>query len=230
VITDTDAASPLLRAVKLEHVTVSKAAAMALPKDAGGWRLTEPLRFADQPLLIAGTRPQEKGEQRLAALGFRVTDSDLPLRVAFPLMISNTLQWLAGASVVESPNLRAGELLPLDTGTTATLPPERPGGATLSGPAQEERGEIRPLQNGFYRLRAGGNERWVAVNTAAEAESDLRAGASTGSSSTSATSALGTALLKRVTFSGWPAWQILAFAALALFAMEWWLFHRRRTE
>jgi hypothetical protein len=31
-------------------------------------------------------------------------------------------------------------------------------------------------------------------------------------------------------FAGWPLWQYLALAALVLFTIEWWLFHRRRTE
>jgi hypothetical protein len=64
----------------------------------------------------------------------------------------------------------------------------------------------------------------VAVNTFSEAESDLR-GATT---PTGAGPTLPEVSLTRL--ANWPLWQYLAAAALALFAVEWWLFHRRRTE
>ena len=48
-------------------------------------------RSFDEPLVIAA----QKGERRWVAWSFDLLDSDLPIRVAFPLMISNTLQWLA---------------------------------------------------------------------------------------------------------------------------------------
>ncbi len=223
VITDIDAAHPLLRAVKLEHVTVARAAAMALPKEAAGWRFEEPLRFADRPLLIAGANRPSVPEQRLAALGFRVLDSDLPLRVAFPLLISNTLQWLAGATVEETPSLRAGETIKLAEGETAFLPPER----AESSLTKEQRGVFQPLANGFYALRAGPAERWVAVNTASATESDLRTSVEPAAPSGEG---LSFALPRATAFLGWPLWQLLALAALLLFTGEWWLFHRRRTE
>ena len=37
-------------------------------------------------------------------------------------------------------------------------------------------------------------------------------------------------LLPFANLASWPIWQYLAIAAFALFALEWWLFHRRRTE
>jgi hypothetical protein len=89
LVTDADAANPVLRSVHLEHVTLARSAPMALPTEG---RFAAPLRFGEAPLLITG----ERDGHRLAALGFRVADSDLPLRVAFPLLISNLVHWLAG--------------------------------------------------------------------------------------------------------------------------------------
>lgn len=89
LVTDADAESPVLQSVHLEHVALARSAAMALPAEG---RFTAPLRFGDVPLLIVG----EREGHRIAALGFRVADSDLPLRVAFPLLMSNLIHWLAG--------------------------------------------------------------------------------------------------------------------------------------
>jgi hypothetical protein len=83
---------------------------------------------------------------------------------------------------------------------------------------------FQPLTNGFYEWQTRDGKRWLAVNTFSEAESDLRIGGAPASASV----ALPSISLARI--AGWPLWQYLAAAALLLFALEWWLFHRRRTE
>jgi hypothetical protein len=83
---------------------------------------------------------------------------------------------------------------------------------------------FQPLANGFYDWQTQNGQRWLAVNTFSTAESDLRAAGTP----TSAPIELPTVSLARL--AGWPLWQYLAAAALLLFALEWWLFHRRRTE
>jgi hypothetical protein len=211
--------------VRLANVSVARAGDLALPPEAAGWKLSEPLRFTDRPLLIAGSRPREKGEQRVAALAFRLLDSNLPLRVAFPLMISNTIQWLAGVAPIDASTFRAGETVPLDANTSVTLKAEQPGASGSGGPDQS--GEFRPLRDGFYKLRANGSERWLAVNTASELESDLRSGVAPSSAGPGEIAALWQRL---GSVTGWPLWQLCALAALLLFTGEWWLFHRRRTE
>jgi hypothetical protein len=78
------------------------------------------------------------------------------------------------------------------------------------------------MHNGYYALSDGDTMRWIAVNTFSADESDLRA--SGGNTPTSPPS------VALASFSNWPFWRWLAFAAFALLVAEWWLFHRRKTE
>ena len=107
LVTDVDAAHPTTRNVSLQNVTILHAPSLAVPPPADGWQFAAPLRSFDSALLITGQRKT----QRLAALAFDVTDSDLPIRVAFPLLISNTVHWLAGDEPDALPALPTGQTL-----------------------------------------------------------------------------------------------------------------------
>jgi hypothetical protein len=207
VLTDLDSAHPLLRLLDFAQTTILRARPLALPEPDETWTYAAPLRSFDHPLLIAGESRGEK-RARVAALGLDLTATDLPLRVAFPLLISNALHWLADATPEPRPPWRCGDTLALAAGESVPLDPP-------------VTGFFQPLRNGFHALVRDGRTTWLAVNTAAEAESDLRgtetaeaqaAGPPTGSP------------------FAWPLWRCLALAALALAASEWALFHRRRTE
>ena len=109
VLTGTQADHPLLRLIDLQAVTFLRCASLTVPIDPG-WKFSAPLSSFDHPLLVAGEQRSSGGvPRRLVAFAFALTESDLPLRVAFPLLIANTLQWLGG-DVAEAPiALRAGE-------------------------------------------------------------------------------------------------------------------------
>lgn len=93
-------AEPLLRYVDLSDVVIARAARIPLP----AWG--RPVIVADKagdgasPLLTVG----EIGGRRLAVFAFDPRDSDLPLRVAYPLLWANLVEYLAPGS---------GSLLPL---------------------------------------------------------------------------------------------------------------------
>ena len=179
----------------------------------------------------------EHGEQRFVALAFGATDSDLPLRVAFPLFIRNAIGWLAGrdAAAETSDSLRAGESVVLAPGETLWTHPQRVFQPINEIPAAEKiagSGVFRPMHNGFYlRTKADGSTRWLAVNTADSAMSSLNAGPTAGAVPSSSTLPAATA-----EFGGWealrvwPPWVYLALLAFVVCALEWWSFHRRRTE
>lgn len=217
LVTDIAGDDPLTRSVSLQNVTIQRATAQQLPPNAHGWAFRAPLRSFEYPLLIAG----ETGSRRIAALGFDVLESDLPLRVAFPLLIHNTLQWLDVRAVEAPLALEAGE-------TFALRPAQSIAEHPLLGAPKNDHVPLtstpvfQPLRNGFYLLVEGEERRWIAVNTFDAGESDLRQPDTRPTNDTiSVTPAL----------SGeWPLWTWLTFAALALFTGEWWLFHRRRTE
>ncbi len=221
-VTDVDAGNPLLRLVHWSHPTLFEATQLApegLDSErfhqlrAEGWSFHAPIRSFEHPLVLTA----ERGEQRLAVIAFDLTQSDLPLRVAFPLLISNTLQWLHSPRPTPPSALRAGETLVLPAGSQVTGPD---GAAVALSP---QRPLLQPRHNGFYSVSSDGEERWLAVNTGSEAESDLRI--------TPAANALPAPTLAGVPpFLVRPPWQWLTLAALLLLFLEWWLFHRRRTE
>ena len=223
LISETDARHPALRLVNLQNVTFLRAASLAVPK-LDGWSWQTPILAFGHPLMITGER-RATPPQRVAALALDVTDSDLPLRVAFPLLISNTLHWLAGENVVAISSLAAGETLALAEGETIGTEPQMlstPAAAPL--PANVARNFFQPLTNGFYPLTTAGGPRWLAVNTFSEAESDLR------TAPPEAEAPVSLPAVSLAALTAWPIWRYLALAALALFTAEWWLFHRRRTE
>ena len=172
LVSEADAQHPLLRLVSLQNVTIVRAAAVKLPDAADGWAWQAPLRSFDHPLLITGERRDARG-QRIAALAFDVSDSDLPLRIAFPLLMSNAVHWLAGETSESIGSVIAGENLPLAAGTSISMEP-------LASPevktdaAKFAGGFFQPPRNGFYQLQRQGGASWLAVNTFSEAESDLR--------------------------------------------------------
>jgi hypothetical protein len=245
-VTDTDAASPLLRLVNLRDVTFLRATALTLPDSMttlGGWRLAAPLRSFDHALAVTGERPIEGGNrtQRLAALAFGPADSDLPLRVAFPLLIHNALDWLSGHDAASSETesaARAGETLRILTGESLWTRPQRayqplsgniPPTELVSGP-----GVWQPAQNGFYlRRKADGTSRWMAVNTSDREMSALNAPAAADGPGHTPSAAMRAPAFAAAWWDAvrvWPPWVYLALAAFALCTLEWWGFHRRRTE
>ncbi len=232
IVTQIDVADPLLRRVDLRDVNFLRA--VKLPFDVrqpvqrkGPWRLHTPLRSLGQALIVAGER-ESAPAQRFVAFAFGVTDSDLPLRVAFPLFITNTLHWLAGGDPEAAPARRAGEPLRLAAGERVwTEPMNRFGPVPEVSPSALRSGAFTPLRNGFYRVTdAKGAESWLAVNTSDAAISDLR-GAEAGPTVRESVpmAALGSSWL-----SSWPPWVALALAALTVSLAEWMLYHRRRTE
>ena len=220
VITDVDATHPTTRLASLQNITVLRAHPLTLPTPHDGWTFSAPIRSAEHPLLITG----ERGRQHIAALAFDVLESDLPLRVAFPLLIHSTLGWLAGENSESAPSLAAGETLTVPPGRRVASEPLS--GLSTSHIAQPHpgiTGFFQPLKNGFYEIADDGAQRWLAVNTFSAAESDLRASNETAvpvSKMPVSLAALHT----------WPPRQWLALSAFVLLVAEWLLFHRRKTE
>ena len=243
-ISDTDADSPLLRFVQWRDVTFLRADRIAVPERAG-WTFQTPLRSVDLPLIVAGTRLSTGAEQRVAVFAFDVADTDLPLHIGYPLLISNTVHWLA-QTVSEAPEAAVcGRAINLGSGESARAEPDHAGkeagseAASHPEPTQADRGApatavsavkgaLQPLRNGFYRIdnteATAESHRWVAVNTGDDGESNLRANATKNAAPRPVTFPLLAAAIHGA------LWTWLALAAFVLLTAEWWLFHRRRTE
>jgi|GEM_PF-650861 len=227
LITDVDESSPLMRLVNLKNVTFLRSRTIEFHESLGTWNFHAPLRSFEHPLVVAGTRKTGDTEQRMAAFAFDIADSDLPLRVAFPLLMSNTLEWLAGEKSDATPAFQAGEVIDLQPGQAIWKKPQTNLTALpKSEPAQMTQGSYRPLKNGFYLVKDGSASRWIAVNTFSEIESNLQHNGNGGISSENPRQHAPSL----ATFTVRPLWNYLALAAFFLFSLEWWLYHRRRTE
>jgi len=125
-----DAADPLLAHVDLAAgMSIMEAARLSLPEWARPV-LVGDVAGAPVPLLFAG----ETAGRRVAVLAFDLHRSDLPLQVAFPLLLANLTGWLAPGGGVELP----AQVAP-GAAVALSLPPEvesavltRPDGSTAT--------------------------------------------------------------------------------------------------
>jgi hypothetical protein len=122
---------PLLRNVKLSDVSVARAVKLA----PGGWARVA-VDGDGGPMLLAG----EKDGRRIVVLAFDLHYSDLPLQVAFPLLLSNIVGYLAPGSGAEAAQLAPGQPLALAVdGSITAVRVTRPDGQVV--PAQIANGQ-----------------------------------------------------------------------------------------
>jgi hypothetical protein len=115
---------PLLRYVDLTTLHVAQATRLSLPD----WARTVVPTAAGDPLLYTGTRDGVAS----GVLAFEPRRSDLPLQVAFPILVSNLVGELVGAARAPTAAVAPGSLvsLPVPAGATG-LRVTRPDGTTL---------------------------------------------------------------------------------------------------
>lgn len=161
------------------------------------------------PLLIRGQR----AGQRMAALTMRLSETDLPLRTAFPVLVRNALDWLSGSEGAYQDPLPLADDLPLPAGTAGPLfsadGAEQPLQASSTGP------RFTPQEPGFYELQ--GQATPVAVTPAAQGSVSLAPHATWPEPTKTKTPQ-----------DTWPPlWQCLSLLALLLMALEFWNVQRR---
>jgi hypothetical protein len=214
VIVESDPGDPIMRFVDLTTSTILRA--VRLPLEIPGWTVRAPVAGVDGPLVVS----LESSRRRRVIIAFDPIDSDLPVRVAFPLLIHNAVAWLANKSSDTQLQFQAGETLHLENGIHVVHGP-----LTASGSGQKLTvdGDFRPTHNGFYRIENGGEQKIVAVNTFDPAQSDLRPiGLPEPGPATVWPAVVG--------WLSWPPWIYFGLLALSFSGLEWWMYHRRRTE
>ena len=115
---------PILKFVDLSSVHIGKAVKLVAP----AWARTVMQGPSHSPLLYTG----ELDGRRAAVLAFLPRNSDLPLQVAFPLLMANLTGELLGGSAAPTQALAPGDpvTLPLPAGATS-LVVTRPDGSTV---------------------------------------------------------------------------------------------------
>jgi Ca-activated chloride channel family protein len=103
----------------------------------------------DGPLLVAGTRDGHK----FVALGFDIRESDLSLRVAWPLFLLNTINWFSDDDATYLSSFRTGDVWRVPVpGDIEEASLTLPGGALAQVPVHEGRAVYLGQHAGFYEL------------------------------------------------------------------------------
>jgi hypothetical protein len=206
---------PVMRYVKLSGLDLPEA--LTAKKRPWGVTLAE-----DESGVVMAVG--ERAGVKSAYIGFPLLKSDFPLRVAFPILFGNLVQWLATSpGRTEGMQLRAGQTAPIEVPASA-------GEITVTAP-DEEKTQIRPEGRvvyfsdteaaGIYHVRGKNFEREFAVNLLSRDESDIRP-------------------QDKIQFGRRPVqagytgarsahefWRWLVLLALLVLGLEWWVFHRR---
>lgn len=216
---------PILRNVSLSEVSVLKAARIT----PGSWGRVV-VDSDGAPLLVVG----EREGRRVAVLAFDLHNSDLPLQIAFPLLLSNLMGFLAPGSGAEAAQLLPGQPLGLQVDESITeVRVTRPDGTTVSS-----RGDAVQIQGGqaiyadtdalgVYTVEELAGDEVVAqhryaVNLFAPGESriaaqrDLTIPQTSGAQST----------VSRERDGRQEFWRWVALAALVVLVIEWLVYQR----
>ena len=170
IITDWERTHPILQHVHLENVQIGAAYQVTPPPTAQVLA-----RSFESPVLFIDVTPNRK----IVFAAINILESDLPLRIAFPVIIANTIQWFQQRSEIQEHHLQTGEVLKQriesvvgvglpnpyiqpELKTEADSPPDPPKLAKITGPGDKtweipiERDELlfdQTQRVGFYELK-----------------------------------------------------------------------------
>lgn len=214
-ITGWQRAHPTLRFTRWDDVIVGRA--MKVTDRAG---LATIVDAEHGPLVLAGQR----AGGRVVQLAFDPLASDLPLRVAWPILVMNIVGFLT-----EDPS--GGGPASHHTGTPFVAAiAEGLDSASVIGPSATEaivsEGTVRvphPDRVGVYEVTAGGSHIRFAANLLSEAESRIRPRAALALSEADAVAVDAAKAMSRR-----ELWRPLLLAAVVLLCVEWLLWNIRR--
>lgn len=216
-VTETAAAHPLMRWVALKDLNIAQASTFALER--GDVAIASSFK---QPIIVA----RERDGRKTVALGFDLKRSDLPLRVAFPVLLINALDWFAGADTGLVASYATGRpwRAPVPAGASE-LWVRAPDGTRTRAPVHDGRASYVAARAGFYELEAAGAPtRTVAVNLANSEESKIEPKQKLTADSRQLTAPEeGRIGVRR------ELWGYFVVLALLLAFVEWWTYNRRVT-
>lgn len=163
----------------------------------------------------------DDGRRRVVMIGFDLAQSDLPLKVEFPILLANSIAWLAGRDASTADRaVRAGQpALIRTTQNSATI-------TTPAGDSQEvaaRDGSIifaDTLRVGAYQVK---DSQPFAASLLSESESNTAPRDSIKTRTGEVGGQVETFNSER------EVWRWGALAVLAMLTIEWWVYHRRIT-
>ncbi len=220
---DENRTHPVMRFVDLEGLHLR----IALHTQTQPWG--QSLAEADSgPLIAAG----EHNGLRVVSVSFNLSDSDWPLRVSFPIFLTNSVRWLTAAGGLGSNNPET----PTGGVASVTVPPgqssislTRPDGSKTAVNAPDTGGVVLVDDTrlaGVYHAHAGSADYPFAVNLDSADESRLAA-QKPPQLTHPGTPTVAAVRLPPSRRSKDDLWPTLAAAALVLLLVEWFVFHKR---
>ena len=234
-ITEVDEGHPVMRWVTLSDVYMDKSDAFAPDATKG----ESALAFSVRDPIIAAKRD---GKRKILAIGFslpaqgRDSATDLPMRVAFPMLLVNALDWFAGDQTDLLTTYPTGtrERVPLDGVVGATEADVRgPDGQLTHTPVIDGLATFYGARVGYYDLAAKAPDGSVlarielAANLASPEESDIAPSAKLTLGGPG-----GKQLAEPEAFAishSQKLWIYLIVLAAGLILVEWITYHRRIT-
>ena len=191
------------------------------------------------PLLVAGQR----GGFKFVAVGFDTRDSDLPLRVAWPLLLLNSINWFTDEDAQYISSFRTGDVWRVPVvSQSGQARLKMPGGAEVFVPVHEGRAVYLGEKAGFYELSGEGSDPGADAGAGAGAGA---AGVTKGAFAANLLDPEESSIepMKELIVDGKKAselsafqigvrreiWIYLLLAAILLTAVEWITYHRRIT-
>lgn len=210
--------TPLLQFVDWRDVHVRAAKAVEAP-----WAQTL-VQAEGGPLIQTG----ERDGYRLALINFDIRDSDLPLQIAFPILMANITGWLNPGRAFDTPSgLKPGDPVFITPGASSTaVAVVKPGGETWTTPVSEEPALfLETAQPGLYQviLRDETGDQPAgsfAVNLFDAAESAIEPAATLALGQTAVAEAAEGDVGQR------EFWPWLVAVAFLILLIEWWVHHR----
>ncbi len=102
IITEWERTHPILQHVQLENVLIGKAYAVTPPPTSKVL-----VRSFEAPVVFVDVTPKRK----IVFAAINILESDLPLRIAFPVIMANTITWFVQGDKIEEYHLLTGEVL-----------------------------------------------------------------------------------------------------------------------
>ena len=163
----------------------------------------------------------DDGHRRAVLIGFDLAQSDLPLKVEFPLLLANSISWLSKRDSEQSERvIRAGQPITL-RGAQSTVALTTPSGRSESIALSDGTAIFADtMLVGTYEVK---DQPPFAVTLLSEAETDT-------TPKDSIKTREGEVAGQAESFqSEREAWRWIALATLMILAVEWWIYHRRIT-
>jgi hypothetical protein len=223
-VTDVAAKHPLMRWVTLRDLNMTKSSRFALaPGEVA-------LASSAHDVIIAARETNPKA----VALGFDVRKSDLPLRVAFPVLLVNALEWFAGDGAALQASYQTGHAWRIPVGGGSVLEEAivtDPDGTGARAPIVDGTARYYGSKVGFYTI-----DRLHDRNSHSDGARSFAASlVDPDESAIAPARELVVDGAKLAAPEGFQVgvrrelWALFVLAALAVVLLEWWSYNRRVT-